>query len=227
MPGLYLKIRDYQNQKKQIATFTKGSKSLGQGLMNDTDVLVELKGYTVLHSDFDLYSQLSRNGYRWIDPTGTPLIRKIFSDKIEKKLTDYFLKIPEFVDFIKENGLPEHKFNMKNEESTGIARMFLNKLGTGKMKQEFIKFYFDESKNLINKKLIDELKKATIENFSFSHDELLLHDYTITGAWTVLDGYEDSNYSDLFNEYNIKNCGLLNRSKIKEIDIQKNKVPKC
>ncbi len=60
-------LQKIQNTKKQISTFTVGAPWLAQGAKTVGEVVLELEGETIFISPIDLYSELSRSGYRWLN----------------------------------------------------------------------------------------------------------------------------------------------------------------
>ncbi len=140
------------NQKKQISAFTKGSEGISTGAMSGSDFLVELSGVSSFIANSDIRSSVSRNGYRWIYFGSAGLTG--FTDIMGKKIGEYL------------NTGPQNYMGELNHMS-------------GKEKQSFIKWYFDEAKKLMNKKLIKTIqKKIDIENIvidDWDNNELFLH----------------------------------------------------
>ena len=145
-------LKKIQNQKKQISAFTKGSEGLSTGAKSGADFLVEISGVSSFISPADIGSDLSRNGYKWIYFSDGI---KGFNDVMEDKLKGYLNTGPQ---------------NFK-----GTVNMM-----SGKEKQQFIKWYFDEAKKLMTKPLIKKIQKALLNNSGLNGDmwdnnELFLH----------------------------------------------------
>ena len=84
----------HQGQKKQIATFTKGVYWLADGAKTRGEILVELQGETSFKAPLDLYSSLSRNGYRWLEWTASQFLIEEWYPKINTKVSKYFKDHP-------------------------------------------------------------------------------------------------------------------------------------
>ena len=71
-------------------------------------------------------------------------------------------------------------FSLKNRHGIKNAVEELD----GKGKAEFIKWYFDESKKLISKKLLDDLRKSIAKNTSgaFNNNELFVNNIKVKGV---------------------------------------------
>jgi hypothetical protein len=115
---------------------------------------------------------------------------------------------------------------------------------SGKRKQKFIKWYFDEAKKFLdNPKNIEKIIKNQTEGSDYTHDEVIFNNYKIIGAYvigprmlksktkydldvveynitSVLDAY------DTLNEAKIKYLGTILEIDIKKIDLEKGKEAK-
>ena len=145
-------LKKIQNQKKQISSFTKGSEGLSTGAKSGADFLVELSGVSSFISSADIGSDLSRNGYKWI----------YFADGIYG-----------FSDIMKTKMMGYLNTGAHNFE--GEVKMM-----SGKEKQQFIKWYFDEAKKLMDKKVIKKIQNELKNNIGLNdgvwdNDELFLH----------------------------------------------------
>jgi len=227
----------YQNQKKQIATFSKGSERLSRGLIANAEILVQLKGKTVLTSNIDLYTQLSRNGYRWLRAPDHPYISKHFSEKMFPKMIEFMKSNDEFLNFVKEDNKTArtpYEFPKPSSSFLGMyIYSFVENDASGKFKRDFIQFYMDEAKKLITPTFIKELREVLLDE-NDENDEIVLHDFTIIGVWKIMDEtsrFYDADYFDSFDtlikKYKIKYCGEIQRSKIAKINTKKNSMPKC
>ena len=153
-------LKKLQGKKKTISAFSKGSKGLGSGARTETEVLVTLSGKSTFQAETDFYSSLSRNGYKWLKPTMTEkdyVVNNGFSVPMNKKMIKYF-KV-------------EDRFEV---------RAAAEKLD-GKGKANFIKWYFDESKKLITKKLLAQIQASIAKSYKgdYDNDELFLHEIKI------------------------------------------------
>ena len=203
-----------QNKKRQVPCFTKGSKGIEFGAVAGNEFLVELNGYSAFEAPIDIMSQISRNGYRWL--VSGEIIEE-FSKKIIPKREKYFLD---------NFNIPESK--IKDSE-----------LWTQKAKKEFIKWYFDETKQILkDEKILYSIKKNLLKMFGaggdFNNNEIFLEQYTITGAWVLINKnnyYEDEleivvpELNKILEKLKIKNCGLLERKSVRSIS--KTNTPKC
>ena len=167
-----------QNKKKDISAFTIGSKGLSNGIYSNAKILVELEGYTSFHSPNDLETIRDRNGLKWLrnDLPGdfSLYIRNNFSVKMWKVFTEKY--DCSFFDL-----------------SSTIKKL------DGKGKVEFIKEYFDLSKKIIDKKLLDNIKDIIQKDYhkEYTNDELLLHNFKIL-KWYYIEG--DETYKEIKNE---------------------------
>ena len=173
-----------QGKKVDIPTFTRGSEGLAQGARTFTDFVIELEGYSSFSADTDMVTLLDRNGHRWLSKHADAgvgfdgIIFKSFTVPIMKKLR------------IKYNFDVEERYYMiKEKMEEALENM------NGKEKKEFIKFYYDESKKLITKSLVQKLKKSLVKaranrSSDFTNDEVLLHNFKIKGVYRVVDSWE-------------------------------------
>lgn len=167
-----------QNKNKDISAFTIGSKGLSNGVYNNAKILVELEGYTSFHSPNDLETIRDRNGLKWLrnDLPGdfSLYIRNNFSVKMWKVFTEKY--DCSFFDL-----------------SSTIKKL------DDKGKAEFIKEYFDLSKKLINKKLLDDIKDIIQKDYhkEYTNDELLLHNFNILRWYYIRD---DETLEEIENE---------------------------
>jgi hypothetical protein len=176
----------YQHQKKQIPTFTVGSKGIAGGAIMIPEVLVELKGKTVLEFDKDATTRVDRNGNRWINVEHLLSSRNKFVLPILKEIDKYMKK--HHSEYYKDYNWEENPFinSYKNFE-------VFDKELTGKDKNKFLKWYYKTAKKMMTDKIIHEIKKEILNKWDgsdFTNDEILLHDYEVTAWWF----YEDKDY---------------------------------
>ncbi len=210
----YDNLIKYQNQKKQISTFTKGKEWLASGARTRGGVLVELRGKTVFVSPSDLFSALSRNGYRWIQPSLGMKRSRAFATKVQEKVYQYLR------DQTNSNKIPK-KVMVGLLSTAGINPLYnlVDELPKNE-KRDFIKFYFDLIKKEMNKQVKDDIFKDLLElqdgNIS---NEVLLHDYKIIKTWSIDQEYEDEN--NLIHNYIEKNGinyqGMIKRTVLNDI----------
>jgi len=170
-------IKRYQKSKKTISAFTKGSVGISQGARVQTEVVVRLDGKGLFQAEGDFYSSLSRNGYKWLSPLMTEkdyVVNNEFSVPMFKKMVEYF--------------------GVKDRHAIPSTVKGLS----GKDKAKFIKWYMDEAKKLISKKLLKSIQKSISKSIhsTFNNDEVLLHSYEVKGVSVVEYQDLDLRYSD-------------------------------
>ena len=170
-------LKELQGSKNQISTFRRGGKGIAIGARSETQFIVELKGISSFWADVDIYSQISRNGNKWLDPKMTDkdyVVNNKFSTPMRKKMIKYF--------DVKD------RFEVKNV----VSEL------DGKTKNKFIKWYFDEAKKLINKKLLDEIRVSIAKKHrgDWNNDEYFLHNIEILGVWVVDPGGDELESED-------------------------------
>ena len=164
-------VEKLQNKRKDISTFTRGSRGLSNGAVESTDLLIELSGMTSFKSAADLSSVLDRNGHRWLKAIldGEAIVNNKFTVKINKAMMKYFnidsrFSIPQAIGMLTQNG-----------------------------KRDFIKWYYDESKKIITPSLIKEIRARFLEISTgyqihdYDNNEILLHNFKINKVWAVSD----------------------------------------
>lgn len=169
----YKHILKIEGTRKDISAFTKGSSGLSFGARESTEVLLKLEGYSSFQAEKDIFSTLDRSGIRWLNPkmSGKDLIvNNKFSVPMKKKMIKY----------------------LDVNDRFGI----LGAIGvlSNKEKGQFVKWYFDESKKLITKKLLDEIKISISKKHTsggYSNNEILLHNFTILDEYLVIDKHSD------------------------------------
>jgi len=175
------KVQKLQNKKIDLATFTKGSTGISKGAIEDADVIFELEGYSSFSAEQDFESVLDRNGHRWLQP---------LKDKdyvVNNKFT-----VPMKTAIVKKYGL-----NDRYEIESLVSKF------DGKQKAEFIKFYIDESKKIITKTLLQEIKDSISKNYvmsGFDNNEILLHNYRIKKLYIIGDPEDDEEIWDRIQE---------------------------
>lgn len=203
-------LKKIQGQKKEISTFKRGGSGIALGARREAKFLVELSGKSSFNADKDFGSELSRNGYKWLNPISTEkeyVVNNKFSVPMKKKMVKYF--------------------RVKNR--FGIVSAVTNLDGKGK--QKFIKWYFDEAKKMINKKLIEEIRVAIGKKnrATWSSDEYFLGEIKIKGVKIILHGksgkvgspypIEYPEREELIEKLGLKFSGYISRDKVEKIDI--------
>lgn len=196
-----------QGKRKSISCFTIGSRGISQGAKTDGVILVKLQGKSSFYSRTDFYSKLDRTGTRWISKYGDvdgkldskdSVIYNLFAKVMEKKI----LK----------------KYPIKN-----IDELFLYiKEMDRKEKTIFIKWYYSESKKIINKSFINSvIKKMELYGghaHTYTNDELLLHNFKILNVYIVFENVKDKS-----KEYRKIKATIEDHNLVADI-IQKNDI---
>jgi len=188
-------LKKLQGSKKEISAFFLGSEGLSQGARTLTEVVVELSGKSSFHAVTDFYSALSRNGYKWLRPLMTEkdyVVNNDFSVPMFGKMIEYFSV--------------KDRFAVRN----------VVKNLDGKGKANFVKWYMDESKKLITKKLLTKIQDSISKRShdTFNNDELFLHQFKIDSVDVVKEKIssrlDDSERQEKWNErkLSIEELGL-------------------
>jgi len=185
------KLARLQGKRVDISGFTRGSKGISKGLLADGEVLVTLDGKSSIQFDRDANTRTDRNGIRWLSPGGN-ISRSLnnivrgFKNDILKKLVKK-LEVPKKQNQGKEEYIFKGKLYTTDKiihltDATAISN-YLRK-ADGETKRKLIKYYYDEAKKLVNKKLIKEMNDAVkwSDYEQFSHNEVLIHNFKITGS---------------------------------------------
>ena len=165
-----------QNTKTMYSGFTKSSNDLSTGIYSGGDYLYELYANVVFKAEYDFFTNIDRNGYKWFSSG-------VFKYKIIPLVDKYF-----------ENKIEFYKNKISKSTDYNVIYTYLNatditgkdhKKTKGKRKQDFIKWYYDTSKKLLTKDLLKEIKQEIISNKSitYSNDEVVFNDYKITGIF--------------------------------------------
>ena len=164
----YKKLLTIQNRRIDVPGFTKGSWGIAQGTQTDGEVLVTLKGKASVFFEGDVNTYLDRNGLRWLSTNGN----------VSKPVNDI---VYEFAMMI----LPKviKKFDILTTQPSKITIDVGNFIydKDGNTKKKFMAYYYDESKKLVKKSLIDRINKALgwRDNQNISHNEILVHNFKI------------------------------------------------
>lgn len=166
------KLARLQGKRVDVSGFTRGSKGVSQGLLSDSEILVTLTGKSSVEFDNDVNTRTDRNGIRWLSPNGN------VSSRLNARIFQFGQKI--FPKIIKHFDIP----------SKGTKSMFKYDVGNwihdkdGKTKKEFIKFYHQQAKKIINSSLIKAMQNDISYNdiMNFDHNEILIHNFKITNS---------------------------------------------
>lgn len=185
------KLARLQGKRIDISGFTRGSRGISKGLLNDGEVLVTLDGKSSIQFERDANTRTDRNGIRWLSPDGN--ISKRLNDIVRGFKNDILKKIVKKLEVPKEliKGKEEYILNgklyTKNKiihlnDATAISN-YLHE-ADGETKRKLIKYYYDEAKKLINTRLIEQMNDAVkwSDYEQFSHNEVLIHNFKITGS---------------------------------------------
>jgi hypothetical protein len=171
-----------QGKRKDVACFTRGSEGISKGAITDGTILVKLSGKSSFYSGVDFKSRLDRNGNRWIGKFGDV---NYGSENIKDSII-----YKEFSKIMKDKIMAIYPID-------SITDMWplLDEYSSGKEKAEFIKWYYDETKKIINKKFIQKVQKnmAKLTGSSggeYNNDELFLHDFKILEV-DIIDKYDE------------------------------------
>ena len=197
-------IQHYENKKHQISTFTKGSMLLSYGAESKTECLLVLTGEGIPFNA-DLGTYLDRNGKRWIAHNkshydGWDFIWQDFSIPMVAELEKFFEK-----EGIEVNELDEIYDVIKKSD--------------GKLKSRFVKFYYDKSKEILQRNF-KSIQSKFISSGTSTNNEIVLVKYKIYEYMPVINNDEQL-------EQLIKECPkarqYIEQSDIKKIDLNKGK----
>jgi len=166
------KLARLQGKRIDISGFTRGSKGVSKGLLNDAEILVKLEGKSSVNFENDVNTRTDRNGIRWLSPNGN------VSSRLNARIFQFGQKIHPKI--IKHFDIP----------SKGTKSMLKYDVGgwihdkDGKTKREFIKFYHQEAKKIITSKLIEAMQIDISYNdiANFNHNEVLIHNFKIINS---------------------------------------------
>jgi len=199
-------LKALQGKRKDIPTFKKGSSGLSYGASSGAEIIVNLTGKSSFNTKVDFFSQLDRNGHRWINPMAQQFSEYNMNNKFSVPM---FNKIIKFLE--KEFGIKTDRFGLNNK-----IKKF-----NGKDKAKFIKFYFDTSKKMLNSKMLKLIQAEITGSYddysSFTNDEILLHDFKINYVMTIIDseGDEDYPYEDYEEDEILKTKKECKKLKLK------------
>lgn len=198
-------LKKMQGQKKEISTFRRGGAGIAMGARRNGEFLVSMSGVSSFNADKDFNSQLSRNGYKWLDPFRTDkdyVVNNDFTVKMNKKMQKHF--------------------GVKDRFGVQSAVEDLD----GKGKAQFVKWYLDESKKLITPKLIEKIRKAITKKQTndWDSDEFFLGQIKIKEVQIVKNKWDDKDqdYSDreeALKKLGFKFAGYIHSDDVEKIDI--------
>jgi len=177
-----------QNKKKQISTFTVGGPELLR-LPSQPDVLLTLKGTSVLSGETDLWSLVSTRDRKWLDHK-----HKVPGNKL------YFLIQGVIAKIAKKYGLGD-TYNMKDKDiQAGIEK--LNKKEQVQLYREYLKG-IEQLLNSHYLELIDYTKNAA----KMKYNEVILTKWVITKVQCI--DIDQDTVINFCKETGIKYGGLI------------------
>ena len=199
-------LKKLQGKKKEISVFKRGGVGIAGGARREAIYLVSLSGKSAFNADRDFNSQLSRNGYKWLDPTRTDkdyVVNNDFTVPMNKKLSKYF-------------GVKD-RFGVQSSASEL----------DGKGKAKFIKWYLDTAKKMVNKKLLDKIRVAITKKITndWDSDEYFLGEIKvkevqiIQNKWEKLTEPDIEGYKEVIDDLNFKYAGIIKDEEIEKLDV--------
>ncbi len=215
-----------KNQKKKIlySGFWNGSEALSRGISSGGDFLWELEGDIVFRGEYDFFTYLDRNGYKWFSSN-------YFKTKMRPRIEKYF---------------------EKNWGNKILGGWYASLVGTyfkgtdlqmaqnspelkkiiGKRKQDFIKWYYDESKKILNLKKSIKIIKDEIESnksITWQNDEVVFNNYIVKGVFITIANNKNitrlQSLYDTIKDLNIKFKGFIKQTDISMINVEKGIKP--
>lgn len=164
----YKKLKTIQGRRIDIPCFTKGSWALVQGLQTDAEILVTLNGKASAFFEGDVNTYLDRNGLRWLSPKGN--VSKPVNDIVYEFKMMILPKVIKKFDIVTTS---------PSKIDIDVGNFIYDK--SGSIKRKFMMYYYDESRKLVNKQLINKINKALgwRDNENLSHNEILVHNFKI------------------------------------------------
>jgi len=190
-------IRKLQGKRKDIATFTRGSAGLAAGAIESAQILFTLEGTSSFKSEADFSSRLDRNGIRWLDAQSQEDKDSVVNNKFSKA-------IKKVID--------------KKYGSVDLDSM------DNKRKAEYIKFYFDSAKKIINKPFLDSLQKSLAKGINpgaYNNNEILLHNFKIKKAEIILSDMSQKERVEVWlrRKSDIKIDGYISHNEVSKLKV--------
>jgi len=187
-----------QGKKKQLSCFTKGGPELAR-LPSQPNILLMLKGDTVIKGDTDLWTLVSTRDKRWLD------INKEKHSKLNFFIMGVLSKVAKKVD------MNVDVYNTDPKTLAGMIEM-LDK----KDKIKLYKTYMIEMEKMLNKNykiLIEYLKTAA----DMKYNEVVLTKWEIMDSWCL--EYEQPIVIEKLSELNIPYAGVMYRRDLSSLKI--------
>jgi len=189
-----------QGTKKQLSCFTKGSNALKR-LPSNPNILVELSGNVVLEAKSDMWTDVDKQGRRWIilasssDDTGT-----VHSEKLRF-----------FIEGIRNSILKELGYDIPEDSYARVMQVKFHMTKPDRAK--LYKMYFDRVEKYLNKEGYKLLNKHLEENIVFDYNEIVINNIKIVGAYDF-----DGNLKDEI-EKTTKYLGIKTLDEISKIKV--------
>jgi len=194
-------LKQNQNTRNQISAFTKGGPEL-QRLPSQVNILVKLRGRSIIEGTSDIWSLVDTKGRRWLDQT-----HRVPGNKLSFNINGILQKLfrtfdIQFIDNEKEKDIS----NIKAPE----LKQRIDSLPQSKQ-VKFYREYLRAMENYLNrgyKDLVDYLEKAS----DLSYNEIIFSHFNILYVQSI-----DFTSEHITKE--IENLGLVDRGviTIKEI----------
>jgi hypothetical protein len=215
--------KKYEGKKTEFSGFTKGSDSLAGGYFSGNAIMYELQADVLFGMPKDFFSDVDRNGYKWLSNDS-------FGTYIQKKMEEYYKKH-------EPDPLGSSNYEIDYRMATYLE-------GDGKRKRDFIKWYYVQAQIFLrNPKNVEKVIKQETHLNDYKHDEVVFNNYKIIGAYVIgpkllqsskrfaLDAVE-YNITSIIDAYKnikkakIKYLGTILEVEIKKINLEKGKEAK-
>jgi len=199
----YLKeLASNQHKKKQISCFTKGGPELLR-LPSQPNILMMLKGTTVIKGKTDIWTLVSTRDRRWLDinPKGYAGAK---ADKLLFLVQGVLNSVAKRADiFVDAYG------------DSSLIKQTIDNL-PGKQKIILYKSYLQEMENMLNKHykvLIAYINDAA----EWDYNEVILTRWEIMDVWCI--EYDDNVTTHLLNKLNLPFAGVMSKRDLKDLKI--------
>lgn len=180
---------EVQGSKSQIPSFTKGDMAMLEILLEDSQVVVKLKGKSGFVAPSDLASIIGENGYRWLNPDNfvSDYIYENFTFDMREKIVKRY-KLEKGTFFVNQYIIDQHQKHKLDGDNGPL--------------HEFIQFYIDTAKKLITDEFLKGLALDMAkynDHYISHHNELLVHKVKILEV-------QEIQYSGVSNDDTIKHA---------------------
>jgi hypothetical protein len=194
------KMAKNQHKKKQISCFTQGGPELAR-LPSQPNILLRLKGTSVLKGETDIWSLVSTRDRRWLDIST--------STQAGEKLNFLILGVLSSVTKKAELAVDVYKTDPKT-----IAGM-IESLSKNR-KLQLYRLYLQEMEAMLNrsyKDLIEYIKTAA----DMKYNEIILTKWEILDCWCL--GYEQPSVIRQLSDLGISYAGVMPRRDLSSLKI--------